>query len=119
VGGKTFSIFEHERRLPSLIVEGEGPKVNGFGNRNLWLCVQRSKFLPDGGDWDHLDLEPLIGRLKDVVEFARGVGEMRRNVEALGRSRKRRFLKIANNIKGGGKIDHKTPDKWRFVAVQK
>jgi hypothetical protein len=48
----------------------------------LWLCVQRSKFLPDGGDWDHLDLEPLISRLKDVVEFTREVGEMRRNAEA-------------------------------------
>jgi hypothetical protein len=57
-------------------------KINGFGNRNLWLCVQRSKFLPDGGDWNHLDLDPLISRLKNAVEFARSVSEMHRDPEA-------------------------------------
>src|SRR5208282_601088 len=57
-------------------------KVNGFGNRNLWLCVQRSKLLPDGGDWGRLDLGSLVNRLKEVVEFARGVGEIRRDAEA-------------------------------------
>jgi hypothetical protein len=57
-------------------------RVNGFGNRNLWLCVKRSKLLPDGGDWNDLDLEPLVTGLKDVVEFARGVGEIRRDAEA-------------------------------------
>jgi hypothetical protein len=46
------------------------------------LCVKRSKHLPDGGNWDHLDLEPLISGLKHVVEFAHGVGEMRRDAEA-------------------------------------
>jgi len=80
--GAHISIIGHITREELLMELSNNDKVNGFGNRNLWLCVQRSKFLPDGGDWDHLDLGPLISRLKNVVEFARGVGEMRRNAEA-------------------------------------
>lgn len=80
--GTHISIIGHITRDELLMELSNNDKVNGFGNRNLWLCVQRSKFLPDGGDWDHLDIGPLISRLKNVVEFARGVGEMRRNAEA-------------------------------------
>jgi hypothetical protein len=80
--GAHISIIGHITRDELLAELSSNDKVNGFGNRNLWLCVQRSKCLPDGGDWEHLDLEPLISRLKTVVEFARGVGEMRRNAEA-------------------------------------
>src|ERR1035437_9342471 len=80
--GAHISIIGHITRDELLMELSNNDKVNGFGNRNLWLCVQRSKFLPDGGDWDHLDIEPLISRLKNAVEFARGVGEMRRNAEA-------------------------------------
>src|ERR1019366_4837460 len=80
--GAHISIIGHITRDELLMELSNNDKVNGFGNRNLWLCVQRSKFLPDGGDWDHLDIGPLISRLKNVIEFARGVGEMRRNAEA-------------------------------------
>jgi hypothetical protein len=80
--GAHISIIGHITRDELLMELSNNDKVNGFGNRNLWLCVQRSKFLPDGGAWDHLDLGPLISRLKSVVEFARGVGEMRRDAEA-------------------------------------
>src|ERR1035438_7075024 len=75
--GAHISIIGHITRDELLMELSNNDKVNGFGNRNLWLCVQRSKFLPDGGDWDNLDLGPLISRLKSVVKFARGVGEMR------------------------------------------
>jgi len=80
--GAHISIIGHITRDELLMELSTNDKVNGFGNRNLWVCVQRSKFLPDGGDWDHLDLGPLISRLKSVVEFARGVEEMRRDAEA-------------------------------------
>ena len=50
---------------------------NGFGNRILWLCVQRSKYLPEGGGM--VDMTPLQARLRQAVEYARAVGEMRRN----------------------------------------
>ncbi len=80
--GAHVSIIGHITRDELLMELSNNDRVNGFGNRNLWLCVQRSKYLPDGGDWDGLDLGPLISRLRDVVEFARGVGEMRRDAEA-------------------------------------
>ena len=54
--------------------------ANGFGNRILWVCVRRSKELPDGGG--PVDLDPLIERLKCAVERAQTIGEMRRDAEA-------------------------------------
>jgi hypothetical protein len=80
--GAHISIIGHITRDELLMELTNNDKVNGFGNRNLWLCVQRSKFLPDGGDWNHLDLDPLIRPLKKAVEFARTVSEMRRGPEA-------------------------------------
>jgi hypothetical protein len=80
--GAHISIIGHITRDELLMELSSSDKVNGFGNRNLWLCVQRSKFLPDGGDWDSVDFGPLISRLKNAIDFARGVGEMRRDSEA-------------------------------------
>ena len=80
--GAHISIIGHITREELLIELSNNDKVNGFGNRNLWLCVQRSKLLPDGGDWRSLDLGLLVSRLKEVVDFARGVGEIRRDAEA-------------------------------------
>ncbi|MBK7995243.1 MAG: DUF3987 domain-containing protein [Blastocatellia bacterium] len=31
---------------------------NGFANRFLWLCVKRSKLLPDGGELHKVNFEP-------------------------------------------------------------
>ena len=80
--GAHVSIIGHITRDELLMELSNNDKVNGFGNRNLWLCVQRSKFLPDGGDWDSLDLGPFISRLGHAVKFARSVGEMRRDADA-------------------------------------
>ena len=52
--GALISIIGHITCDELLMELSHNDKVNGFGNRNLWLCVRRSKFLPDGGDWDHL-----------------------------------------------------------------
>lgn len=46
------------------------------------MCVERSKLLADGGDWGRLNLEPLIKRLRRVVEASRSVTEMRRDRDA-------------------------------------
>ena len=80
--GAHISIIGHITKDELLMELSNNDKVNGFGNRNLWACVRRSKFLPDGGDWQHLNLEPLTSQLKRSVEFARSVGEMRRDAEA-------------------------------------
>lgn len=55
---------------------------NGFGNRFLWVCVRRSKCLPEGGRLHEVDFTPLLKRLYKAVEFARTTGELRRDAEA-------------------------------------
>ncbi len=56
--------------------------ANGFGNRHLWVCVQRSKLLPEGGSPDPRLMADLGARLRDAVAFARTVRAMRRDDEA-------------------------------------
>jgi hypothetical protein len=80
--GAHISLIGHITRDELLMELSNNDKVNGFGNRNLWLCVQRSKFLPDGGEFERMNLGPLTDRLRDVVEFARRVGKMNRDTEA-------------------------------------
>jgi hypothetical protein len=53
-------------------------QANGFGNRFLWCCARRSKFLPDGGQVPADQLAPLAKRLGEALDFARKAGEMRR-----------------------------------------
>ena len=55
---------------------------NGFGNRFLWVCVKRSKVLPEGGDISAADCALLVNRLREAVVRARGVDELRRDEEA-------------------------------------
>jgi Protein of unknown function (DUF3987) len=53
--------------------------ANGLANRFLWLCVRRSKCLPDGGALQMEDVAPLIDRFRDAVDYASSVGELRRD----------------------------------------
>jgi hypothetical protein len=54
--------------------------ANGFGNRFLFFCVQRSKLLPEGGRLVALD--DLQRQLRDVVDRARTVTTMGRDEDA-------------------------------------
>jgi hypothetical protein len=54
---------------------------NGFCNRFLWLCVKRSKVLPEGGQFDATHEPALIERLKRAVTFGRGAGELKRDAD--------------------------------------
>jgi len=56
--------------------------ANGFLNRFLFVCVRRSKFLPDGGRVREDVLAPLRDELADAVAFARTIGEVRRHSSA-------------------------------------
>ena len=49
---------------------------NGFMNRFLIICVQRSKMLPDGGQFDEVDTWPFVDRLRSALAFGRGVPGM-------------------------------------------
>ncbi|MBT6716159.1 MAG: DUF3987 domain-containing protein [Nitrospina sp.] len=55
---------------------------NGFANRFLWVCVKRSKVLPEGGKVEESKLSLLAERVKNAVKFSYTVGEMRRDEEA-------------------------------------
>ena len=56
--------------------------ANGFANRFLWLCVKRSKLLPEGGKIDVVDFTPLRTQLREAVLVARQQRELRRDEEA-------------------------------------
>ena len=55
---------------------------NGFGNRFLWVCARRSKYLPDGGSPDEGTLAALRSELSRAVAHARTRQELRRDTAA-------------------------------------
>jgi hypothetical protein len=60
----------------------ETEMANGFGNRHLWICADRSKELPEGGRVDVEAWDGLRDALVQALAFARTVGEIRRDEEA-------------------------------------
>jgi hypothetical protein len=54
-------------------------KANGFGNRVIWLCVSRSKILPEGGSLSQEDFLELITMLSEIISRARTVERLQRN----------------------------------------
>lgn len=70
------TVDELRRRLKDTAV------ANGFANRFLWVCVRRSKLLPDGGALHTVDFAALLGRLKEALEFGRTAGELNRDDDA-------------------------------------
>ncbi|MEO7658011.1 MAG: DUF3987 domain-containing protein, partial [Pyrinomonadaceae bacterium] len=60
----------------------ETETANGLANRFLWLCVRRSKYLPDGGNLQDSDLNDAISRLRRAVEHARNTHELKRDDDA-------------------------------------
>ncbi len=55
---------------------------NGFANRFLYVCVRRSKCLPEGGQLKQEDLQDHGKRLADTVDFARSVDCVDKDEEA-------------------------------------
>jgi hypothetical protein len=56
--------------------------ANGLGNRFLWVCTDRSKFLPEGGCMDVVVRDALQGELAQSLAAARSVGQMTRDDDA-------------------------------------
>jgi hypothetical protein len=56
--------------------------ANGFANRFLWVCVRRSKILPDGGRINEADFGDYNQRLMAAVSHAQNVGELKRDPAA-------------------------------------
>src|SRR5262249_35442373 len=53
--------------------------ANGFANRFLWVCVQRSKCLPEGGNLKESTLISLSSCIRKTLDVAGRVGQMRRS----------------------------------------
>lgn len=60
----------------------ETETANGFANRFLWLCVRRSKYLPDGGNLSESDLNDPVQRLRRAMDHARNTTELKRDQRA-------------------------------------
>lgn len=82
--GAHISLVAHITRQELLRHLDSTEAGNGFGNRYLWLCVKRSKCLPEGGRFHEVDRGPIIERLQEVVKTAKGTGELRRSEPARG-----------------------------------
>ncbi len=60
----------------------ETETANGFANRFVWVFTRRSKFLPEGGNLKESDLNDEVARLRKAINFAKNVGELKRDEEA-------------------------------------
>ncbi|HOM99874.1 MAG TPA: DUF3987 domain-containing protein [Acidobacteriota bacterium] len=80
--GAHISVIGHITRDELLTYLSQTERGNGFGNRFLWVCVRRSKYLPAGGRLQDVDLEPIINRVRQALEFAKVGGEIRRDAQA-------------------------------------
>ncbi len=65
------SIVGHITRQELLRYLDETETANGFGNRFLFGCVERSKVLPEGGNLKEKELKPLIAKLRAAVNLGR------------------------------------------------
>lgn len=69
--GAHISILGHITRDELLRYLTFTETANGFGNRFLWFCVNRSKSLPFGGELLESDLSFLVHQIKEAVAFAK------------------------------------------------
>src|SRR5262249_12135031 len=56
--------------------------ANGFANRFLFACADRSKLLPEGGTLDAAAWRARKDELVQAIDFAKRTGEIRRDDEA-------------------------------------
>lgn len=70
--------------------------ANGFGNRFLWICVRRSKLLPEGGRISEVDFRPLMTKLADAVAMARQAGRL-----SFGEEVRRRWQEVYGSLSEG------------------
>lgn len=80
--GAHISIIGHITKTELLQCLTSNDQANGFANRFLWVCVRRSKYLPDGDPIPGGVLNSLATRINEAVQFARGVGRLERDREA-------------------------------------
>ena len=80
--GAHISIVGHITKTELLRTLHSTETANGFGNRFLWCCVQRTKYLAEGGEVHTLDFSRESAELADRLSFAKGTEEIRKDPEA-------------------------------------
>lgn len=80
--GTHVSVVGHITRNELIRLLTATDAANGFGNRFLWLCVKRSKCLPEGGNLREADLEEQRAAVARALEFGRQTNAMQRDPEA-------------------------------------
>ena len=78
--GAHISIIGHITKRELLRYFNDTEAGNGFGNRILWVCVERSNILPEGGGTPNLD--PLVKGLHTALEQGRTIGRLERDALA-------------------------------------
>jgi hypothetical protein len=78
--GTHISILGHITKEELLRYLNDTEAANGFANRFLWVCVRRSKVLPEGGG--EPDYNALLQPLHEALERARRMGRLERDAEA-------------------------------------
>ncbi len=73
------SILAHITKDELLRYLEDTETANGFGNRFLWVCVKRSRCLPEGGRLMEVDLSKEITRLNRAIYEAERTGELKRD----------------------------------------
>ena len=80
--GAHISILGHITRDELVRYLDTTEMANGFANRFFWFCARRSKCLPDGGQLNELDLQPLRTELATAIHDSRKVVRLRRDPKA-------------------------------------
>jgi hypothetical protein len=78
--GTHISILGHITKEELVRYLNDTEAANGFANRFLWVCVRRSKILPEGGR--EPDYNRLVQPLHEALERARRMGRLERDAEA-------------------------------------
>jgi hypothetical protein len=78
--GAHVSIIGHVSKEELIKCLSRTETANGFANRFLWICVRRSKLLPEGEG--SLDLSGLQQKVGEALLHAATIGPMNRNEEA-------------------------------------
>lgn len=78
------SVIGHITRAELLRYLDRTEAANGLGNRFLWVCVRRSKLLPEGGHLDPAVLNGYVVRLRQALDHAATVGTIVRDAVARG-----------------------------------
>lgn len=78
--GAHISIISHVTKAELMARLSTTESFNGFANRFIFVCVRRSKLLPEGGGT--VNLSGILPKLQDAINFAHKTHEIRRDEDA-------------------------------------